>query len=223
MTRIFENKVYRNRTYIFRDRSQAGEVLADMLEPYRNRGSELIVLAIPMGGVPVAVKIRDRLACPMDLIIARKIQIPGNTEAGFGAVTSEGDLFLNKPLMASLRLTVDQVEEQLAAVRKALAERNRRLRDERPFPDVAGKTVFIVDDGVASGYTLKAAVFMVKKHRAAQIIAAVPTAPKRTLDALSEDLEAIYCTNVRHVRSFAVAAAYTEWHDLSESEVLALI
>lgn len=223
MTGIIENKAYRNRTYTFRDRSHAGEVLADMLDPYRGRGGDLIVLAIPMGGVPVAISIRERLACPMELILVRKIQIPGNSEAGFGAVTSEGDLFLNKPLMARLKLTSDQVDRQIAAVREELAERNRRLRHERPFPALDGKTVFIVDDGLASGYTMKAAVFMVKKRRAARTFVAVPTAPRRTLNALAQDMEKIYCTNVRDVRSFAVADAYTEWRDLTESEVLALL
>lgn len=223
MTRIYEHPAYRNRTRVFRDRSQAGEVLADMLDPYRGLSSELIVLGIPMGGVPVAVKIHEHLGCPMDLIIVRKIRIPGNSEAGFGAVTSEGDLFLNEALMARLKLTDAQIERQMALVHKELTERNRRLRNERPFPDLERKTVIIVDDGLASGYTMKAAVFMVNKRRAAQTIVAVPTAPKRSLEEIIEGLKAIYCTNVRDAISFAVAEAYTEWRDLAEPEVMALL
>ncbi len=219
MDRIIENDAYRNRRRVFQDRSHAGRVLANMLDADRDRYKEPIVLGIPMGGVPVAAVIRDRLACPMDLIIVRKLQIPGNSEAGFGAMTAEGDLFLNEALMAGLRLSDAQIDRETAAVRKALDERNRRLRRARPFPDITGKTVFVVDDGLASGFTMKAALFMVNKRRPRRTIVVVPTAPQRSIDALANGADAIVCANVRDVDAFAVAEAYTEWRDLTESEV----
>ena len=223
MSQIIEYEAYRNRTYIFRSRSAAGDLLADMLSSDPVVGSDALLLAIPMGGVPVALPIHRRLGCPMDLIITRKIQIPGNTEAGFGAMTSEEDIFLNKALMSRLNLTDRQIESQLAEVRNQLSDRNRRLRMDRPFPDLKGKTVILVDDGLASGYTMKAAIHMTKKRKASQIIVAVPTAPRRTIDALSGSVHTIVCANIREGLSFAAADAYENWHDLTEAEVMALL
>jgi predicted phosphoribosyltransferase len=223
MTDIHEQEHLRNRIGVFRDRYQAGDVLGRMLEPCCSDPADVILLAIPMGGVPVAYKIRERLGCPMDLAIVRKLQIPGNTEAGFGAATSEGDFILNKPLMAQLALTEQQIERERARVREELARRNRQLRGERPFPDLEGKTVILADDGLASGFTMKAAVTMVNKRKAAKTIIAVATAPRRTIDALAGGVDAIYCPNIREVISFAVAEAYENWHDLTETEVRDLI
>ena len=223
MAHIYEREEYRNLSGVFHDRFEAGEVLGRMLAARYENAADLILMAIPMGGVPVAVKIRDIIGCPMDLLIVRKIQIPGNTEAGFGAMTSEGDVFLNEPLLAQLRLNEREVERQSSKVIRELAERSRRLRDDRPFPDLEGKTVILVDDGLASGYTMKASIFMANKRNAAKTIVAVPTAPQRTIDALTEGVDEIYCANIREVLSFAVAEAYENWRDLDESEVADLL
>ncbi|MCF8080008.1 MAG: phosphoribosyltransferase [Desulfobacterales bacterium] len=223
MPKIHEKIELRNRTRVFKDRFDAGVVLGEMLAPAYGGADDVMVLTIPMGGVPVAVKIAEILDCPLDLIIVRKIQIPGNTEAGFGAMTQEGDVFLNEVLMTQLGLTEEQVERQSAKVRGELAERNRRLRGECPFPDLSGKTVVIVDDGLASGFTMKASVYMVNKRKAAKTIVAVPTAPLRSIDSLGRGVDEVYCANVREVFSFAVADAYENWYDLSEKEVRFLL
>ncbi len=223
MPKIQEKIELRDRTRVFKDRFDAGVVLGEMLAPAYGGAGDVMVLTIPMGGVPVAVKIAEILDCPLDLIIVRKIQIPGNTEAGFGAMTQEGDIFLNEALMAQLGLTQEQVERQSAKVRGELAERNRRLREERPFPDLSGKTVVIVDDGLASGFTMKASVYLVNKRKAAKTIVAVPTAPLRSIDSLGSGVDEVYCANVREVFSFAVADAYENWYDLSEKEVRFLL
>jgi len=223
MPKIQEKIEQRDRTRVFKDRFDAGVVLGELLAPAYGGAGDVMVLTIPMGGVPVAVKIAEILDCPLDLIIVRKIQIPGNTEAGFGAMTQEGDIFLNEALMAQLGLTQEQVERQSAKVRGELAERNRRLREERPFPDLSGKTVVIVDDGLASGFTMKASVYLVNKRKAAKTIVAVPTAPLRSIDSLGSGVDEIYCANVREVFSFAVADAYENWYDLSEKEVRFLL
>jgi predicted phosphoribosyltransferase len=223
MPKLHENMEMRNRIRVFKDRFDAGAVLGEMLVPAYAGVKELMVLTIPMGGVPVAVKIAEILDCPLDLIIVRKIQIPGNTEAGFGAMTQEGDVFLNEALMSHLRLTEKQVERQSVKVRNELVERNRRLRGGRPFPDLAGKTVILVDDGLASGFTMKASVYMARKRKAAKTIVAVPTAPLRSIDSLGSGVDEVYCANVREVFSFAVADAYKNWYDLPESEVLTLL
>lgn len=223
MTTLYENEALRNRTHAFRDRSAAGRVLADMLTPEFAGASEVILLAIPMGGVPVALEIKSRLACALDLAIVRKIQIPGNTEAGFGAITGEGDILLNEPLMARLDLTEEQVERQWAKVRDELALRNQQLRGNAPFPDLAGQTVILVDDGLASGYTMRAAIFMARKRKAARTVVAVPTAPRRTIDGLTDGPDTIYCPNIRDAAAFAVAESYENWYDLDEAEVLAML
>jgi putative phosphoribosyl transferase len=223
MTTIHENEALRNRTHVFPDRSRAGEVLGEMLAPHCAGVSDAIVLAIPMGGVPVALKVQERLGCALDLVIVRKLQIPGNTEAGFGAVTGEGDIILNEPLMARLQLTQEEVARQWAAVRDELNRRNHRLRNDRPYPDLAGRTVILVDDGLASGYTMKAAIYMARKQKAARTVVAVPTAPQHTVQSLAGGPDDIYCANIRETRSFAVAESYADWHDLSEADVLAML
>ena len=223
MTTLFENDALHNRTYTFTDRSAAGIVLADMLAPAYQDASHLILLAIPMGGVPVALEIQSRMGCPLDLAIVRKIQIPGNTEAGFGAVTGEGDILLNEPLMARLQITEEQVGQQWIKVREELTRRNRQLRGGAPLPELADKTVILVDDGLASGYTMKAALFMVRKRQAARIVVAVPTAPRRTIDALADGPDEIFCANIRETAAFAVAESYVNWSDLTQAGVLAML
>lgn len=223
MTTIHEKETLHNQTHVFPDRSAAGEVLAEMLAPRYAGAADVIVLAIPMGGVPVALKVNARLGCPLDLAIVRKIQIPGNTEAGFGAITGEGDIILNEALMAQLELTEEQVAQQWAEVRGELNHRNRRLRGDAPLPALGGRTVILVDDGLASGYTMKAALFMARKRKAARTVIAVPTAPRRTVDALAEGPDEIFCANIREGAAFAVAESYENWYDLSESEVLEML
>jgi len=157
-------------------------------------------------------------------LIVRKIQVPGNTESGFGAMTEDDDIFYNNALISRLGLNKKQIEEQTAKVRAELEQRSRKLRHGKRFPDIQGKTVILVDDGLASGFTMKASLHLCDKHKAAKTIVAVPTGPLRTVqevyDAFSAD---IYCANIREGMSFAVADAYKNWHDLAETEILHLL
>lgn len=223
MAKIHESYELRNRHGVFRDREDAGEYLGTMLAPEYADRMDVILLTIPMGGVPVARQIRRALNCPMDLIIVRKIQIPGNTEAGFGAMSQEGDVFLNEPLMATLNLKPDQIEHQSAKVRGELAERNERLRGQRPFPELEGKTVILVDDGLASGFTMKASVYMARKRGAKTVVVAIPTAPRRSLQGLDGAVDAFYCPNIQDGMRFAVAEAYQNWFDLETDVVEAML
>ncbi len=223
MTTIIQNQELRNRTGVFEDRFDAGRKLGRILEPFYKNAENTILLSIPRGGVPVAVKMCEILNCIMDLVIVRKIQIPGNTEAGFGAMSQEGDLFLNEPLMDRLNLNEDQVKRQSDKVVRELKERDQSLRGGRPFPELEGKTVILVDDGLASGFTMKVSIYMAVKRKAGKIVVAVPTAPLRTIDSLAGSVDEIYCPNIREGLSFAVAAAYRNWRDLSESETQALL
>ncbi len=161
---IVEEASFRDRSYIFPDRDAAGRLLAQKLKDYQDTNG--MVLAIPAGGVPVAAQIARFLHLPLDLIIVRKIQIPWNTEAGFGALAPDGQVFLNEPLVRALDLDEEQVQTQLDLTRKNLEQREARFRGGRPFPDLTGKIALVVDDGLASGYTMLAALKFIERQTA---------------------------------------------------------
>ena len=224
MNTVYENKELRNKTRVFTDRFDAGRAVADMLAHSYKSLPGLMVLGIPMGGIPLASEVSKKLACPMDVVIVRKIQVPGNTESGFGAMTEENDIFYNNVLISGLRLNEKQIQEQSDKVRGELTQRQEKLRQGRPFPDIQDKTVILVDDGLASGFTMKASLHLCRKRKAAKTIVAVPTAPLRTVQELDDVFSAdIYCANIREGMSFAVADAYKNWHDLSEKEIMHLL
>lgn len=218
---LIEDPSLKDKIYVFKDRSDAGRMLALRLEPYR--GADAIILAIPSGGVPVAAEVAASLGAPMDLVITRKLQIPYNREAGFGALGPEGEVVLNEVLLQHLRLTDAEITAEVTGALDLIKKRNNLFRKGRPFPAVAGKTVIVVDDGLASGYTMLAAVRFIKKQRPARIVGAVPTGLDRTLRLLLEEVDEVVCLNVRSGPSFAVAEAYRTWYDLSDDEVLSLV
>jgi len=158
----------RNAYYVFNDRVEAGDTLVQMLKPEYKDAQDSLVLGIPSGGVPVGLRISKRLNIPFDLIIVRKIQIPGNPEAGFGAVSLGGGIFLNNELLSHLNLSPSQVQKQIDLVKGNLEERNRLFRKGRDLPDVSKKTVIVVDDGLASGYTMMASIHDVRQRGAWQ-------------------------------------------------------
>ncbi len=219
--RVMEDNRLHNRVGVYRDRDDAGVYLAGALEQFR--GKDAFVLAIPSGGVPVGLAVSSRLGLPFDLLIIRKIPIPGNTESGFGAVSLEGDMLLNDPMVRMLRLSPSEIEELAEPVHEELRARNRIFREDRPWPDVRGRTVIIVDDGLASGYTMITAARMVQRRGPFQIVAAVPTASASTIELLAPDVDLIVCPNVRTGYSFAVADAYQNWRDLERDEVINLL
>ena len=221
---LHERKGLRNRRHVFADRFEAGRVLAEMLAAeYREADDQVAVIAIPAGGVPVGLEISKALKVPLDIIIVRKIQIPGNTEAGFGAMTTEGSVFLNEDLISHLGLTSSQIEQQKVLVRKDLEEREKLFRGGSAPSDLAGKTVVLVDDGLATGYTMIASIDAVRNRRARRVVVAVPTAPAGTVIRIEDLVEEIYCANIRESTYFAVADAYEHWYDLDREEVLRLL
>ena len=221
MTKIIETEELRNKNYVFRDRVHAGELLASKLKPYV--GKDSIVLAIPSGGVPIGSTIAKELGLQMDLIIVRKLPIPYNTEAGFGSMSWNGEVKLNEKLVEQLELSDPEIDSIIRDVKSELDKRMEIFRGNRPFPELKGKTAIIVDDGLASGYTLLAAISSVKKLSPARIIVAVPTASKNAVDLLAPYVDEIFCLNIRETKIFAVADAYQEWHDLTQQEVLKLL
>ena len=208
----------RDRYQVFADRGEAGRVLASMLEHYR--GTDAIVLAIPAGGVPVAVEIARELGLPLDLAIVSKITLPWDTEAGYGAIAWDGTSLLNEEMQFYYRLSDEVVAQGTAVANAKVTRRVATLRADRPFPRLSGRPVILVDDGLASGFTMKVAIEAVRRAGAQQIILAVPTAPAHTAEEMAKIVDELYCANVRRRTPFAVASAYAEWHDVSEEEAM---
>lgn len=221
MGRLIEEVSLRNKLHVFEDRTEAGSLLAGKLVQYRDSGG--IVLGIPSGGVPVAREIAAALHLPMDLMIVRKLQIPYNPEAGFGAMGLDGEIMLNKGMLNQLGLTEDEIREQAEKTKEVIKRRNQVFRKGRPFPSLKDMIAILVDDGLASGYTMLAAIRFVKGKSPEKIIVAVPTASGRTVELILPEVDELVCLNVRHGISFAVADAYRNWYDLSDEEVLSII
>jgi predicted phosphoribosyltransferase len=220
--KLIDAPQFRNRHGIFLRRKDAGQYLASMMESFRER-PETIILAIPSGGVPVGLELSRSLALAMDLVITRKMQIPGNTEAGFGAMTMTGKAFINLELLDMLRLSDAEVEKQMEKVRLELDQRNARFRNNKPFPNIEGLLVILVDDGLASGFTMLAAIDMARSQGADKIVVAVPTSPLSSIVRIQDKVDQIYCANVQDSGSFAVASAYRYWRDLEPEEVVEML
>ena len=221
MQKIVEDNSLRDRLYIFKDRKEAGMLLAQRLLGYK--GTDGIVLGIPSGGVPVAAEIAKAIVLPLDLIIMRKVQIPYNPEAGFGAVGPDSKVLLNEELLRSLDLSEKEVEQQIQMTMNIIKRRNELFRKGLPFPSVKNRVVIIVDDGLASGYTMLSAVDFVKRHEPQKIVVAVPTGSERKVEFILPNVDELICLNVRSGLSFAVADAYENWYDLEDDEVISIL
>ena len=221
MGNLIEDPALRDNIHVFFDRTSAGQSLAAHLEAYR--GGEVHLFAIPAGGVPVAAEISRALSIPLDLIIVRKIQFPWTTEAGFGALDPAGQATLNEDLLRRMPLSPEEIEAQITKTAAVIRQREERLRGGKPYARLNGQAALVVDDGLASGYTMRAALQFVKAQGAGRLICAVPTGSERTIWELLPLVDELYCLNVRGGFSFAVADAYENWYDLTEEEVLAIM
>jgi putative phosphoribosyl transferase len=219
VSNLIEEPAYRNREFVFKDRLHAGELLADKLRPAVAKGN-VEVLAIPAGGVPVGYVLAEKLGISLDVVVVRKIQVPWNTEAGFGAVTWDGRPILNELLVAQLGLSAEVVAQCISRTRQMVHERNQRLRGGRPFPDLSSRTVILVDDGLASGFSMMAAVESIKTQHPSKIVVGVPTGSPNAIELLAPSVDELVCLNVRSGPIFAVADAYEDWYDLSDDGTL---
>lgn len=221
MGKLIEEPTWRDRIHVFADRSQAGQILAFQLLAYQ--GQEVYLFAIPAGGVPVGAEIARSLEIPLDLIVVRKIQLPWTTEAGFGALTPGGKAVFNDDLLRRVPLSPQEIEAQVQKTAAIVKQREERLRGGKPYPMLQGRPAIIADDGLASGYTMRAAIQFLRSRGAGKIIVAVPTASERTVWDLLPEVDELYCLNIRGGFSFAVADAYQNWYDLTEAEVLEIM
>ena len=218
---IHERPDLKNRVEVFKDRAHAGILLGDMLAPYRLENG--IVLGIPAGGVPVGLAVAERLGLPFDVAVVSKITLPWNTEAGYGAVAFDGTFKLNRGVIAQLLLSEEQIQEGIRKTRSKVARRLARFRGDRPFPEVKARPVILVDDGLASGFTMRASIEALRNAGTTTLIVAVPTAHDRAVADIAGLAEAVFCANIRKGGRFAVAEAYQYWYDVSEDEVMAMI
>jgi len=211
----------RDRVNVFRDRAHAGEVLAGILDSYRN--SDAIVLGIPAGGVPVAAVIAEHLDLLFDVLVVSKITLPWNTEAGYGAVAFDGSVRLNDKLLSGLGLSKREIEQGIETTLQKVTYRVKSLRGERVFPDISDRPVILVDDGLASGFTLLVGVEALRRANANQIIVAVPTGHWQSVQMMAHQVETVFCSNIRQGWSFAVADAYQRWSDVPDEEVVKIL
>ena len=204
----------------FRDRRDAGQRLAVRLEPLRRERS--VIVGLPRGGVPVAAEIAAALDAPLDVIVVRKLGVPTQPELGMGAVGEGGVLVLNHDVIRQAGVTA----EQLAAVeQREFAEVDRRARefrgDRAPVP-LAGRTVVVVDDGIATGGTARAALRVARAHGAARVVLAVPVAPADTLRDLARDADEVVCLESPSPFS-AVGRWYSDFRQTTDEEVIVLL
>ena len=218
---VYDQKGLREKSRIFENRKDAGDVLAKMLDGLK--GSNALILGIPAGGVPVAVAMARKLDLELDVAVVSKITLPWNTEAGYGAVAFDGTFRLNETLAKRVGLKTPVVEEGIRKTTEKVEHRTRLLRGKKPFPKLSDRTVILVDDGLASGFTMMVAVEAVKKQKPESIIVAAPTGHLESIDKIAADVKELYCANIRSGFSFAVAEAYRRWTDVSENEVESIL
>lgn len=206
----------------YRDRAHAGRILAEKI--YALDLPEAVVCAIPNGGVPAAVPIAEALEAPLRLFLVRKLQFPENPEAGFGAVTSDGVVRLNEDLMRAFGISAAVVEHQKERALASLRIRAKRFGPSwTEFPPLEGVSIVLVDDGLASGLTMEAAVVSLRSRKPVQVVVAVPTASMQAVRRLEALADRVVCPHIGRLRRFAVADAYSEWNDLGEDEVMTVL
>ena len=208
-------------TPLFEDRFDAGRKLAEKLNSYLNK--EVTVLGIPNGGAAVALGVALALNAEYDLIISRKIPLPLTPEGGFGSVTDDGTLILNDEIIRNAGLTQQQINYQVSQVRSDIRKRSLLYHgDKRPLA-LKGRTVIIVDDGLASGYTMRAAIESLRQRQPQRIVAAVPVGPEHIIEEVRRIADSVVTVAIGKEKIFYLSDYYRYWHDITDTEVLSCI
>lgn len=205
----------------FHDRREAGRALAEQLDGYRGRRGA-VVLGIARGGVPVAFEVAEALNIPLDVLIVRKLGVPGHDELAFGAVTAGRPAVLDDSIVRQLQLTPEQIERVAERETAELRRRELVYRGDRAPADLTGATVIVVDDGVATGSTMRAAVRSVRAAGAEEIVVAVPVAPASTCRELESEADAVVSVSTPEPFG-AVGAFYWDFHQTGDGEVRAAL
>jgi len=206
------------RQAIFENRYDAGVKLAAKLEEYKNQS--VIVFAIPNGGIPVGMQVALALNAELDMVISRKIPIPLRPEGGFGAVADDGTTIYNEPVLKHINLSEQQINYQVNLVRSNIQQRSIFYRGNKPLSLISGKTIILVDDGLASGYTMMAAVESLRRRRPKQIIVAVPAAPAAAVINVEKTADKVVTVETAYTPKFYVSDYYKYWNVLSDQEGL---
>jgi putative phosphoribosyl transferase len=201
---------------LLKDRTEAGKKLARSLLSLK--GKDVIVLGIPRGGVVVADEVASALDAPLDIVVTKKIEAPGEPEYALGAVTQDGEVMMDVQAAESLGASSSYLESQVRLKREEVKERMRRLRGEEPYPNLEGKIVVIVDDGIATGSSVAAAVMSVKKRKPKEIVVAVPVAPADAVQSLSEDGTKVVCLATPG-HFLAIGEFYDDFEQVEDTEV----
>jgi putative phosphoribosyl transferase len=205
----------------FRDRAEAGRLLAERLRGYSGR-DDVVVLALPRGGVPVAYEVAKALGAPLHVFVVRKLGVPGHEELAMGAIASGGLLVLDEGLVRRLGIGREQLERAIAAESRELERREAAYGDGRGPPDLEGKTVVIIDDGLATGATMRAAALAVRRLSPARLVVAVPVAAGETCDQFRDVVDEIVCdVTPRPFR--AVGLWYDDFSQTTDDEVRELV
>jgi predicted phosphoribosyltransferase len=205
----------------FRNRSEAGRLLAAKLAAYANR-PDVLVLALPRGGVPVAFEVAHALNAPLDVFLVRKLGVPGHEELAMGAVATGGVRVLNDQIVGGLRIPDHIIDAVAAQEQQELERRERLYRGDRPPPDVRGRTVILVDDGLATGATMYAAIQALRQQQPARIVVAVPTASPETCEELGAEVDEIICA-ITPEPFYAVGLWYEDFSQTTDEEVRDLL
>jgi putative phosphoribosyl transferase len=205
----------------FRDRRDAGRRLATRLAGYAAE-PDVLVLALPRGGVPVAAEIARVLGAELDVFLVRKLGVPGYPELAFGAIASDGVRVLNDDVVSTMRVTPEAIEAVTSAERQTLERREREYRGDRPRPDIQGRTVILVDDGLATGATMRAAIEVVRRQQPRRIVVAVPVAPPETCRELAAQVDEMVCL-LTPAAFFGVSAWYDDFSQTTDFEVRELL
>lgn len=206
---------------IFRNRREAGAELAGKLMKYAGR-KDVIVIALPRGGVETGVEIAERLNCPLDVIIVRKIGYPGQPELAIGAVAETGAVVLNEEIIAMGGVSKDYIDQESEEKKKEIQRRKELYRGGADIPDMKGKTVIVVDDGVATGATMKSAISAVKKERPEKVVVALPVASVEAKESIGAMVDEILCLQAPP-DFMAVGGYYEDFRQVTDEEVVEML
>jgi len=201
----------------FANRQEAGRMLAERLSSYRGR-RDVVVLGLARGGVPVAFEVAKALGAPLDVFILRKLGVPGHEELAFGAIATGGVHVLEAQTIDAVGLSAGQMQRAIAAAQQEMERRERLYRKNRAPVEVKGKTAILIDDGIATGSSIRAGIAALRKMEAARIVIAVPVAPRVTCLRLEKEADEVVCLHAPEA-FYAVGAFYADFSEVSDAEV----
>lgn len=205
----------------FQDRTEAGRALASRLTRYAER-PDVLVLALPRGGVPVAFEVAQALHVPLDVFVVRKLGVPGHEELAMGAIATGGVTVRNEDVVKVLGISDAVIDAVAAEEQQELARRERSYRGDRPLPEIRGRTIILVDDGIATGSTVRAAVAALRQQGPARIVVAVPTAAPQTCEELKREVDELVCL-ITPEPFYAISLWYQDFSQISDDEVRDLL